>query len=166
MSLIAKFKAAPQHLLVERKGSRGINGIGLAGAVVDKGERLGGSFLLGFLKAKYRERFAYRGVGGETLAGAAGYIVAGLANVLTRGNAPWAAHFERLGDVGLGAHMLAWGAEVGAAHAGIAPKVVSQAAAGTKRINGQQVVGAIPAAKSGTVFLTDQDIAQALLARK
>ena len=160
MSLISKLKTAPRNL---PSGTvHGKHSGHLVGLLVDKGERYGGSFLLGYLKAKYREQFSFKGVAGDTLVGVAGLVLGAGLNIYSGGRSAWAEHFERIGDVGLQAHMLQWGADVGADHAGYSTKVVSAAPAGARRVPAATVVGAIPAAKGGTVYLTDQDILSAL----
>lgn len=165
MSLISKFKQAPNRMLTTRTG-RGADGVGFAGFLVDKGERYGGSIAVGYLKARYRERFSWRGVGGDTILGVTGLVLGGVLNILSNGQSALAPHLERLGDVGLQAYALQKGAEWGADHAGYATKVVHQGAGPARQLSPQQVVGAIPAAKGGTVFLSDQDIANALAARR
>lgn len=89
------------------------------GFLVDKGERLGGSFALGYAKGKLGEKFIWRGHGYDLWGGLGAYLAAALVG----GRA--ASHLERFGDVGVQGALMSLGASYGAQSAGRLVQVVS-----------------------------------------
>ena len=137
MSFLSKVKSVPSRL------PGGLEQNGLKGFAMDKGVRLVFSAGLGYLKARYRDKLTFKGIGYEAYVGALGYI----ASAVMGGNK----HLERLADAASGAYAYTMGASYGADHADTG---VAQLAPKKK-----QVVGVI-APRADGAFLTAEEIAQ------
>lgn len=137
MSMLTKIKSVPRNLPSGLE-----SGVGLMPFVKDKGERLIFSAGLGYLKARFREKLTFKGVGYEAYLGVLGY----LGSAFLGGNK----HLERLGDAAAGAYAYTMGASLGADHADTGVAVTAP--------KKKAVVGVIPPRADGA-FLTAAEIA-------
>lgn len=160
MSFLARVKYLPGQvmrgpLLPSPMGRAGMDGNGVFGFAVDKGERIGAAFLYGAAKGYYRDSFVWKGYGLDLWTGAAATLASAFLTAYTGGRSRLAPHLNRIGDAGVMSYFNSMGAAWGGKKAG-RQVVVSQAA-----LPGQTpVLGVIQPGVDGAAFLSPEEFAQ------
>ncbi len=156
MSFHSLMQHAKNHPLSARP-SHGVNGYGLKGFVVDKGERYGAAAGFGYLKGRFGEKFMFRGQGYDLwLGGILGIAAVGL-NAWTGGHSSIAPHLERVGDAGMSSWFNSYFTAMGMRHGGTSVAVLSEGK-GKKRWLSGYAIWALPPAGVGA-YLTPQEMA-------
>lgn len=152
------FLARMQHgsYLAPRHG-RGMNGTGVGGFVVDKGERYAASFGFGALMGHYRDSMVWRGIGADLWIGAGLTAASAAMLIASGGRSNLAPHLERIGDAGVMAYFHGRGASWGSKQAGHSVQVI-EAPKKPGALPAPTVVGSIPEAARGS-FLSAEEIA-------
>ena len=158
MSFYAKMKRGSGAMLATRSGVPGVANNGVAGFLVDKGERYAGASLFGFLKGYYRDKAMVRGIPVDVLAGGALTVVGAILSGLSGGTSQLAPHLNRFGDAGVMSYLNSRLAGYGMKKAGRSVYVLDGTApgalpAGMKKVD---MLGAIPAAMGGAYLSADE----------
>lgn len=163
MSFVDRLRYASNNVLATRTGG-GINGHGLTGLAVDKGERYAAALAFGAAKGYYRDRFVAGGQPLDLWIGGGLTLGAALLQMWTGGYSEIAPHAERIGDAGVMSYLGSIGAHWGNKKAGRTVQVIESGRpagalpAGSTPILGD-ILGAIPPVSGGT-FLTAEEMAR------
>ncbi|HUK34400.1 MAG TPA: hypothetical protein VLV86_10835 [Vicinamibacterales bacterium] len=150
-SIMRYFKSVPGHLPTGTSHKRGI-----AGLLVDKGERYGASAAFAFSKTYYADKFIWKGHGADMWLGVGSLAAATLLSIYSGGRSHWCDHLERIGDAGVQSAVSSLAAAYGLQKAGSHVAVVRPAGAKPTAMHGD-IVGAISGAKPGP-FLTPEQV--------
>lgn len=163
MNFLDRVKQAPSNMLPMRIGY-GVDGHGVMGFAVDKGERYAAAWAFGAAKGYWREKAVWKGAGMDLWLGGALTLVSAGLQVFSYGRSRVAPHLERLGDAGIMSYLNSVGAAWGNKKAGRIVQVIEggrtlpSLPVHSGVIGEQDAIGAIPPAMGGS-YLTAEEIA-------
>lgn len=150
MSFLAKVKHHVPHVADRR---------GVAGYLVDKGERYAAAAGFGYLKGAYREKASVRGLPVDLLSGAALTLLAVGLEVWSGGRSALAPHMNAVGDAGLMSYFGSLGAAYGVKTSGRKVYVLDKGAKPPASLPpGMTAVAGIPQAVGGA-YLSPEEVA-------
>ncbi len=157
-SILARLKHVGNYPWLVRRDYSGLSGAGPLGFVVDKGERYAGALAFGAAKGYYRERFVWKGYGGDLWLGASLTLGSALLQIFSGGRSQIAPHAERLGDAGVMSYLNSIGAAWGNKKAGRIVQVLEggRPSPALSSAAAAPVLGAIPPAMGGAVLTADE----------